>query len=296
MFEKYSELSLRSMDIAQAVAREFLSDVVRDEHLLLGVVGVGAGTAAAPLKSFNVSYKNMHAQLKELTEVGDKTGGDISFDVSGKRTLEKAWLTAREFGHKKLYTGHILIGVIALGGGLVDVLLQNLLINKIELREKTIEAFDDIMAVEREDSTPKPSCVPTKVYDYLSAEGLVAMTFAEQEARKSGLSFLGAEHILIGLLMQETGAAAQVLKANNVTLELLRQKTESIAELGTGWTPRQLPLTRRAVKILQAALAMADALGQDRIDTDQLLLAISRSDGGLATKILDDLGVKIIAS
>ncbi len=121
------------------------------------------------------------------------------------------------------------------------------------------------------------------------------MTFAEQEARKSGLSFLGAEHILIGLLMQETGNAGQTLKSSNVTLEILRQHTKSIEDLSTGWTPRQLPLTRRAVKIMQAALAMADAAGTDRIDTEHLLLAISRSDGGLAPKILQDLGVKIIA-
>jgi ATP-dependent Clp protease ATP-binding subunit ClpA len=95
--------------------------------------------------------------------------------------------------------------------------------------------------------------------------------------------------------MQDTGAAAQVLKSNNVTLEQLRKSTESIAELSTGWTPRQLPLTRKAVKILQAALSQAEALGQDRIETEHLLLAISRSDGGLAPQILNDLGVKIIA-
>jgi ATP-dependent Clp protease ATP-binding subunit ClpA len=295
VFEKYSELSLRSLDIAQAVAREFLTDVVRDEHLLLGVIGAGNGTAAASIKTFNIGYKHIHEQLKELTAAGSNTGATISFDISGKRTLEKAWLVARDHGHKKLYTGHILIGILILGGGVVDVLLQNLLINKMELREKIVESFNDAAAIESEDATPKHSCVPAKFYDYLSAEGLVAMTFAEQEARKSGLSFLGAEHILIGLLMQETGAAAQTLKANNVTLETLRRDTQSVADLSTGWTPRQLPLTRRAVKILQAALAMAEGAGQDRIDTEQILLAISRGDGGLATKILEDLGVKIIA-
>ncbi len=296
MFEKYSELSLRSLDIATAVAREFQSDGVRDEHLLLGVVGAGNGTAFASLKTFNVGYKQIHDQLKELTAVGQNTSSSISFETTGKRTLEKAWLVAREHGHKKLYTGHILIGVIALGGGLVDVLLQNLLVNKIELREKASEMLEDAVAVDAEDATPKHSCVPAKAYNYLSAEGLVAMTFAEQDARKAGLSFLGAEHILIGLLMQETGAAAQTLKSNNVTLEILRQNTQSIVELSTGWTPRQLPLTRRAVKIMEAALAMVEGAGQDRIDTEHLLLAISRSDGGLATKILQDLGVKIIAT
>ena len=298
MFQRYSELSIRSIDIAHAVAREFGSDVIRDEHLLLGVVGAGPGTAAGALKSVNVGYKQIHEQLKELSDVASAPappGGEIPFDLSGKRALEKAWLAARDNNHKKLLTGHILIGVITLGNGLVDVLLQNLLVNKIELRERIVETFEDLFAMAAEDATPRPSTVSSKLYDWMSAETIVAMTLAEHEARSSGLSFLGTEHILLGLLLQESGAAAQLLRANNVTVELLRERTASITALSSGWTPRQLPLTRRAVKMLQAALSTAESLNQERIETEHLLLAISRSEGGLAPQILQDLGVKIIA-
>ncbi|MBS1994305.1 MAG: hypothetical protein JSS83_27525 [Cyanobacteria bacterium SZAS LIN-3] len=295
MFERYSELSLRSIDIARAVAREFVSDVVRDEHLLLGVVGAGNGTATVSMKPFNVGHRQIQEQLKELTAPGKVAPGEILFDVSGLRSMEKAWLAAREHGHKKLLTGHILIGVLALGGGLVDVLLQNLLINKIELREKIVESFENEAAMAAEEMTPKHGCVPTKVYDYLSAEVLVAITLAEQEARKSGVSFLGTEHILIGLFLQETGAAGKVLRSNNVSLESLRKATRHISEVGSGWTPRQLPLTRRAVKILEAALGIAETLNQERIETEHILLAISRSEDSAGPKILDELGVKIIA-
>ncbi len=159
MFEKYSELSLRTLDVASAVSREFQSDGIGDEHLLLGVIGAGNGTAFASLKTFNVGYKHLHDQLKELTAVGTNTSASVTFNTTGKRTLEKAWLVAREHGHKKLYTGHILVGIISLGGGLVDVLLQNLLINKMELREKAIECFEDAAAVEAEDATPASTAV-----------------------------------------------------------------------------------------------------------------------------------------
>jgi len=147
-----------------------------------------------------------------------------------------------------------------------------------------------------EETTPKHGCMSSKAADYLSAETIVALTFAEQEARRSGVTFIGTEHILMGLFLQETGAAAQVLRNNKVTIEALRQANASITGLGSGWTPRQLPLTRRAVKILDAALAQAIDAGQERIETEHVLLAISRSDGGLAPQILEDLGVKIIAT
>jgi|GEM_PF-3381660 len=295
MFEKYSELSLRSIDIARAVARDFKSDYVRDEHLFLGSIGAGNGTAAWSMKSFNVGHKHIQEQLRELSAQGNAAAGEIHFDASGVRSLEKAWLAAREYGHKKLYTGHILIGVLALGGGLVDVVLQNLLINKLELREKLIESFEQQPAIDAEEATPKHGCIPSKVFDYLSAEVLVAITLAEQEARKSGVSFLSTELILIGLFLQETGAAAQVLRTNNVTLEALRKFTGYGAEIGSGWTPRQLPFTRRAVKILDAALALTLSMNQERIETEHILLAISRSEDSGGPNVLDELGVKIIA-
>ena len=296
MFERYSELSIRAIDIAYAAAREFGSEVVRDEHLLLGVVGAGAGTAAVALKAHNIGYKQIHEQLKLLTEPGTTSGviSAVPFDLSGKRTLEKAWLTSREHNHKKLYTGHILIGIIALGGGLVDVLLQNLLVNKIELRQTVVGLLDETAALSAEESTPKPSTVSNKVYDWMSAEVVVAMTLAEHEARRTGLSFLGTEHILIGLLLQESGSAAQVLTSSGVTIDILRQKIASITALSSGWTPSQLPLTRRAVKTLQAALVLAEEANQTHIETEHVLLAISRSEGGLAPQLLQELGVKIL--
>jgi len=295
MFERYSELSLRAIDIARAVARDFKSDYVRDEHLLLGSIGAGNGTAAWSMKTFNVGHKHIQEQLRELTAAGTTSPEEIQFDSSGVRSLEKAWLAAREYGHKKLYTGHILVGVLALGGGLVDVVLQNLLVNKLELREKLIESFEHQAAIDAEEATPKHGCIPSKVYDYLSAEVLVAITLGEQEARKSGVSFISTEHILVGLFLQETGAASQVLRTNNVTLETLRRVTGHGGEKGSGWTPRQLPFTRRAVKILEAALLLAETMNQERIETEHILLAISRSEDSNGPKILDDLGVKIIA-
>lgn len=97
-------------------------------------------------------------------------------------------------------------------------------------------------------------------------------------------------HLLVGLLREEEGVAAQALSASGVTLEAARERLEAILGHGeedvSGGT-----FTVRSKKVLDLALGATRRLGDDRVDTHHLLLALASEPRGAAAEILADLGV-----
>lgn len=97
-------------------------------------------------------------------------------------------------------------------------------------------------------------------------------------------------HLLVGLLREEDGSAARALSASGVTLEAARERLGAI--LGHGEEPvRGVPFTVRTKRVLDLALGAARRLGDGRVDTHHLLLALASEPGGAAAEILVDLGV-----
>ena len=97
-------------------------------------------------------------------------------------------------------------------------------------------------------------------------------------------------HLLVGLLREERGVAAQVLAASGVTLEAVRERLGAIVGYGEEDTGGK-PFTLRSKKILDLALGATRRLGDERVDTEHLLLALASEPEGVAAEILADLGV-----
>ena len=78
---------------------------------------------------------------------------------------------------------------------------------------------------------------------------------AQGEARALGHSYIGTEHLLLGLLREEEGLAAQVLEGLDVTFDEARAKLEVHVGRGTGTPPDQMiPFTKRAQRALELSL------------------------------------------
>jgi ATP-dependent Clp protease ATP-binding subunit ClpA len=114
------------------------------------------------------------------------------------------------------------------------------------------------------------------------------VVLAQQEARAQEVRYIGAEHILMGLLLEGEGLAASVLNHLGVTTEAAR---EIISTLSKGDKPEgetgQLPFTPRAKTALELALREALGLGHNYIGTEHILLGLVR-DKSEATRILDE--------
>ena len=118
-----------------------------------------------------------------------------------------------------------------------------------------------------------------------------AMVFAQSEAREQGHSYIGSEHILLGIL-KEPGGASSIL--GQVAVNYERAK-DAIGEIVApeDVTVTSLTYTPRTKKIFELALEIANELGHNYIGTEHLLLAILREGKGVAVLALKNLGIDI---
>ncbi len=131
------------------------------------------------------------------------------------------------------------------------------------------------------------------MFDRFTERARKVMTLARQEAQKLNNDYIGTEHILLGLVQEGSGVAAQVLKNLDVDLRKVRAEVERLVEQGTNpVSGSQLPFTPRAKRVLELALEEAQNLGHNYIGTEHLLLGLIRESDGPAAHVLQNLGVK----
>ena len=117
-----------------------------------------------------------------------------------------------------------------------------------------------------------------------------AVVLAQEEARELHHSYIGTEHLLLGMLREGTGSAARALTSMNVTLETARQEVEASVGRGQHQQPSgHIPFTPRAKKALELALRESLQLGQNYIGTGHLLLGLIQQGDAVAIAILGNL-------
>ncbi len=119
------------------------------------------------------------------------------------------------------------------------------------------------------------------------------LVLAQEEARLLNHSFIGTEHILLGLIHEGEGVAAKALDSLGITLESVREKVEETIGM-TGTPPTgSPPFTPRAKKVLELSLREALQLGHSYIGTEHMLLGLVREGEGVAAQVLVSLGADL---
>ncbi|MEI6147691.1 MAG: ATP-dependent Clp protease ATP-binding subunit [bacterium] len=115
---------------------------------------------------------------------------------------------------------------------------------------------------------------------------------ARAEAERFNHSYVGTEHILLGLVALGQGVAVTVLERMGISIESLRLEVEKAAGQGPETkTVGNVPFTPRAKKVLQLAAVEARALNHSYIGTEHLLLGLLREGEGVAAQVLRNLNV-----
>ncbi len=118
------------------------------------------------------------------------------------------------------------------------------------------------------------------------------ITHSREEAMKYGHDYIGTEHLLLGLIRDESSLAVQTLISLSVELEYLKQALEdsmNTQSQNTGMAYSNignLPLTKQAEKVLKITFLEAKLLKSEVVDTEHVLLAILKSPDNIATKVL----------
>ena len=145
------------------------------------------------------------------------------FTERAQRVILIAQEEAKRLNHDYVGTEHILLGLIALGEGVAAQVLANLGVDLRRVRseiEKIVGTGDNVMLLGEIPFTPRAK----KVLEY-----------AVEEAQHMGHSYVGTEHLLLGLIREEEGVAARVLENLGLRLDVVREEVLNL--LGEGQTP-----------------------------------------------------------
>lgn len=137
-------------------------------------------------------------------------------------------------------------------------------------------------------------------FERFTEKSIIAIRIAQSESRRLKHNFVGTEQLLIGLIGEGSGFASQFLTSVGVNLENAKIEEEKIIGRGNGYTAINIPFTPRAKQALELALEESRQLGVKYIGTEHLLLGLLKegargTGGGVAIKILQNLGVDVVA-
>ncbi len=150
------------------------------------------------------------------------------FTDRARKVMALANQEAQRFNHEYIGTEHILLGLVKEGSGVGATVLKNLEVDIKKLRleiEKLVKSGPDMVTMGKLPQTPRAK----KVIEY-----------AIEEARALNHNYVGTEHILLGLLRESEGIAAQVLMNLGLKLEEVRQEVLNLLGAGVDDTPAGL--------------------------------------------------------
>jgi len=119
------------------------------------------------------------------------------------------------------------------------------------------------------------------------------LTLAQDEAEKSHHSYIGTEHLLLGLLREGEGLAAKVLANLGVEIDKVRDTIDSVLGRNERIIVQQIIPTSRVKKVIEIAFEEAKRMNNTYVGTEHLLLGLLIEGEGIAAHVLEDLGANL---
>ena len=283
--KKVLEMSLRE-------ALNHRTRTVTPEHLLIALVGVSEGVAVQILLDLGADPTAIRDELERVLPrpVPGRPRVPAAFQpqpvlTSGDPTVRRVLEAASEYA---ALAQRAEFDVLDLLDALASDRQAAGVIAGLGIDVKTMR---DAIAGNRE---------PGGVADRFTDAAAAVVDLAHQEARALGHTWIGVEHLLLGLLPELTSIAAQALESLGVSLEAVRAGIVARVPAPRPDDPikyppgSSAPFTPRAKRALERSLREALALGQTprAIGPEHILLSITQDDRGLAIAILRDLGIE----
>jgi len=116
---------------------------------------------------------------------------------------------------------------------------------------------------------------------------------AQEEAKRLGHSYIDTEHVLLGLVADESGGAAKVLIKLGVPLNKVQAAVEFVVGKGEKETSGAISLAPRAKRVIELAVDEARRLNSNYIGTEHLLLGLLHGGEGVAGNVLESFGITL---
>jgi four helix bundle protein len=216
------------------------------------------------------------------------------FTDRARKVMALANQEAQRFNHEYIGTEHILLGLVKEGSGVGATVLKNLGVDIKKLRqavEKLVRRGPNMIGMGKLPQTPRAKRV---------------IEYAIEEARALHHNYVGTEHILLGLLRESDGIAAQTLRNSGLKLEDVRREVLNLLGAGSeqenavpfrgmgpdmSWVGMPVRLGDRAQRVMMSASREAQQSRQEHVQTEHILLSLVEEGNGIAAVALRSLGV-----
>jgi ATP-dependent Clp protease ATP-binding subunit ClpA len=217
------------------------------------------------------------------------------FTDRARKIMQLANQEAQRHNHEYIGTEHILLGLILEGSGVAANVLKNLDIDLRKIRlevERFLRNGPDLVTLGKLPQTPATQKV---------------IKYSMEESRNLGHDYVGSEHILLGLLREHDGVAAQILINFGMTTEKVRQEFLNIIgqefRKGNDKKPVERQLIKdkldelsqvpRLKKIVEYALEEARFMQHDYVGGEHILLGLFHEHESVVAQVLEHFGLKI---
>lgn len=130
------------------------------------------------------------------------------------------------------------------------------------------------------------------MYERFTDRARKVMQLANQETQRFHHEYIGTEHVLLGLIKEGSGCAANILRNLDIRLDSVIREIERLVQPGPAMvTLGKLPQTPRTKRAIENAIAISNEFGHNYVGTEHLLLGLLREEEGVAALVLKTLGV-----
>jgi ATP-dependent Clp protease ATP-binding subunit ClpA len=312
-FERFTERAKKALTMAQDEAEKSHHSYIGTEHVLLGLLREGDGLGARALAGLGVEIDKVRDTIDSVLGRNERIIAQQIIPTSRVKTvMEIAIEEAKRMRDTRVGTQHLLLGLLIEHEGIAAHVLQDLGVDVEKVRDHLPHHVDEDSIGEQPlggaprsgeigyyDNPALESFLPRRrefsALSSFTSEAMSALALAEEEAVKASVGYIGTEHLLVGLVRQAEGTAAQVLLALGVDLSRVRQEVARNPPPSPRLVVQTVLPTRglRSVTVLAQREALRDP--SERVDTQHLLLAITALDQEPGARLLVSLGVDAAA-
>ena len=298
-FDRFNESGKRVLALAQDEALRQDHNYIGTEHLLAALLRDDT-VAARALASCGIELTKVRTAIEFTIGRGDQkiSPSEITLSPRTKKVIDLAIDESRRMGQSYIGAEHILLGVIREGEGIASGVIESLGVGLPTLRLKVIQLLgaSGFQAPSTGTGTepPLPHAQGTGPFNRFTDRAKRVLALAQDEAIRMGHTYVGPEHLLLGLarladLAQADPSMKRIWDTLGLTLEQIR------SELGKVIPPSEQPTPATAITLSPETKGLLkfvhESAGDNPVVPEHLLLAIVRDEQSFGAQLLTRLGV-----
>jgi len=247
-------------------------EILGTEQIISSILEDKESDLAKILAQFGITAEIFEEKLSQVnSRQAEYEGRQIVFTPNAFVAMSLALQTAKELGSSEVLPEHMILGLLKTKKGVAYNIFKELKINDDDLAHGIIKPIEKQMP-----------------------ETLTILRLAKQEARRIGRGVVGTEMFLLGIIGEATGVGAIVLNELEINIKDARIMVERIIGGGNEYSDNEIVFTKRAKRVLETAWEYAKKQNKTKIESSDLLWAITTEPNSLAMQALEMLGTDVV--